>query len=139
MVQVFLDTNVILDVLLERAPHVQAAAQILAEIEVGRFIGICSATTFTTVYYVLHRARNDRVAREGLRMLLEFCRVAPVTREVIQSALMLSFPDFEDAVQHEAARLAGAEVIVTRNVKDFAEAQLPVYSPEAFLVHYVQK
>ncbi len=71
-------------------------------------------------------------------MLLELCRVAPVTQEVIQSALALSFPDFEDAVQHEAARLAGAQMIVTRNVKDFAAAQLPVYSPEAFLARYVR-
>ena len=67
------------------------------------------------------------------RTLLGLFEVAPVTRAVLTDALDLDFPDFEDAVLHEAARHAGAGAIVTRDPKGFVKARLKLYAPEELL------
>ena len=126
---VLFDTNVLLDVLLEREPHVRAAARLVAAVETGQFTGLLGATTLTTVYYLAGRARDRRHATESIRRLLTLFEVAPVTRAVLTDALDLGFHDYEDAVLHEAARHASADAIVTRNTADFTDATLPVYTP----------
>ena len=133
-IRILFDTNVLLDVLLEREPHVQDAAQLLAAVETGRLAGILSATTTTTIYYLVERARDREQALRGLRRLLTLFEVAPVTRAVLEDALHLGFADYEDGVQHEAARHASAEGIVTRNAQDFAQASLPIYTPMELLL-----
>lgn len=132
-IRILFDTNVLLDALLERQSHVQEAAQLLAAVETGRLAGLLSATTATTVYYLIERARDREHALLGLRRLLTLCEAVPVTRAVLEEALDLGFDDYEDAVQHEAARHAGADGIITRNVRDFAQAVLPIYTPTELL------
>jgi predicted nucleic acid-binding protein len=131
--RILFDTNVLLDALLERQPYVQETAQLLAAVETGLLAGVLSATTATTIYYLVERARDRAHALLGLRRLLRLLEAVPVTRAVLEEALDLGFDDYEDAVQHEAARHAGAEGIVTRNVQDFTQAVLPIYTPTELL------
>jgi len=63
----------------------------------------------------------------------EYSKVDPVNRLVIENALQAKFTDFEDAVLHESARHAGAEYIITRNIKDFKKAKIPVFTPTELL------
>ena len=131
--KVLFDTNVVLDVLLAREPHAAVAAQLFALVERGEMQGCLCVTTVTTIHYLAVRALGAKVAQKHLRQLLSLFGVAPVTGEVVTSALDLGFPDFEDAVVHEAARACGAVAIVTRNAKDFAKASLPILSPVELL------
>lgn len=131
---VLFDTNIVLDVLLDRPPHAEAASRLFAAVETGRLSGLICATTVTTVHYLATKSVGDRRARTEISRLLELFNIAPVTRIVLEDALTIrGFADFEDAVVHEAARHSGATSIVTRNGKDFARAKLAVFDPLGLL------
>ena len=128
------DTNVVLDLLLSRTPHVVNATQIFSLIERNVIVGCLGATTLTTVYYLATKAVGGQKARREIRKLLRLFEVAPVNRAVLAAALAAEgFRDFEDAVLHEAARQADADALVTRNESDFKAAALAVYEPRELL------
>ena len=130
--RVLVDTNVVLDVLLARQPFVGAASEVLGLVEHSRIEGLLCATTITTVDYLLTETMPRPDARQTLRKLLAIFDVAPVNRAVLEEALKSRIPDFEDAVLDQSGRLAGAEVVVTRNQKDFRHAALKVLGPDEF-------
>lgn len=131
--RVLFDTNVVLDVLLARRPHVPVAAQLFERVADKRIDGLLGATTVTTIHYLAARAVGARDARRHVATLLALFEVAPVSRAVLADALALGFPDYEDAVLHEAARHAGAHGIVTRDREGFNRARLRVYAPDELL------
>ena len=90
-------------------------------------------TTITTIHYIARRNVDAFAAREMMTNLLRIFEVAPVGRAVLEGALALGFGDFEDAVLHEAGRLAGAGAIVTRDPSGFSGASLRVYAPDTLL------
>jgi predicted nucleic acid-binding protein len=127
------DTNVVLDVLLDREPFAEPAARVLTAVEIGQVEGILGATTVTTAFYLAQRARDGSAARKHVARLLDLFLVAAVDGAVLRSALRLDFDDYEDAVLHEAAKRAGAVGIVTRDRTGFESGTLPVYDPEELL------
>lgn len=127
--RVVVDTNVVLDLLLDRRPWSDAAAELFSLIERGILEGYLSATTVTTIHYLTRKAAGTERARREIGRLLALCPVAPVDHAVLESALRLEFNDYEDAVIHEAARQSGATAIVTRNTRDFRGAELAVLTP----------
>ena len=127
--KVLFDTNVILDVLLEREPHIDAAARLFALVDNGRVNGCICATAATTIYYIAAKSFGARRARDQVHGLLGLFEVAPVGKDVLDGALDIDFSDYEDAVLHEAALAAGATVIVTRDRDDFANSAIPVLDP----------
>lgn len=131
--RVLVDTNVVLDVLMARTPHLDPALAIFAAIEAGRVQGVLGATTVTTIFYLAAKAVGSEPARHHVRRLLELFDVASVDRSVLVRALDARFADFEDGVLHEAARATGADAIVTRDRSGIMSATLPVFTPEAFL------
>lgn len=128
-----IDTNVVLDVLLDRPPFSDAAAEIFAKIESSEMEGVLCATTITTIDYLLGRALSAAAARSTLHQLLTLFEIAPVNRPVLEQALSSAVSDFEDAVLEQAALLVATDIIVTRNLKDFKNASLPVYDPKELL------
>lgn len=131
--KVVLDTNVVLDLLLDRAPHAETAAQVFSQIESGLLAACVCATTITTLHYVAEKTVGDAAAREHLTQLLHLVEVAPVTRSVVEHALVSPMADFEDAVLAHAAAMSGAEAVITRNGRDFHGGPLRVYSPAQWL------
>jgi predicted nucleic acid-binding protein len=129
-VRALFDTNVVLDLLLDREPWSKTAAELFSKVESGTVEGYLGATTVTTIYYLATKSIGAKQARREIRKLLALCAVAPVNRLVLEAALELDFADFEDAVLHEAARHADADVIVTRNPSDFKKATLTILAPE---------
>ncbi len=123
------DTNVLLDVLLKRQPHAVVAAQLLSKADVGALDGVVCADALTTVDYVAAKVIGPRASRRMLDELLRICSVAPVDRAVLERALRLDLPDFENALVHEAARAAGAEAIVTRDTEGFSRGSIPALHP----------
>lgn len=128
--KILLDTNIVLDLLMDRMPFADAAAELFSKVEDGSIMGYVCGSTITTVYYLAAKTVGASRAQEEIRKLLSLFEVAPVNRPVLESALTADFSDFEDAVIHEAACHVGAEAIVTRNQKDFKKSVIPVYSSE---------
>lgn len=133
MTCVLVDANVILDVLLDRQPHVRASAALWAAIEHRRGTGMIAAHAVTTIHYLIRKERGARFARRSVSALLRVFGVAPVNSEVLQRALELDSSDFEDAVTAAAAELAKCQAIVTRDPRGFAGVTLRALSPEAAL------
>ena len=127
--KVLFDTNVVLDVLLDRIPFSEAASQLFACVEYEKMTGYLCSTTVTTVYYLAQKGLGASQAKDEIRKLLHLFSIAPVDRKVLEAAVGNDFSDFEDAVLYEAARRVGAEAIVTRNEKDFKTSKLTIYSP----------
>lgn len=128
--KILFDTNIVLDVLMDRLPYSDAAVELFSKVEDGSIIGYLCGTTITTVFYLAAKTVGAARAQEEVKKLLSLFEVAPVNRHVLESALVLDFNDFEDAVIHEAACHVGADAIVTRNQKDFKKSRISVYSSE---------
>ncbi|MDI6712257.1 MAG: PIN domain-containing protein [Anaerosomatales bacterium] len=128
--RVLFDANVLLDVLLERNPHVEVAEKLVALVDNRRIEGFVCATAVTTLHYVGSGALGQKAVRKHLRTLLGIFEVAAVDRDVLQRALDSNgFTDYEDAVVHEAAHAAGCHAIVTRDAAGFSKATMPVFQP----------
>ena len=127
------DTNVILDVLLDREPFSTDASLLMSKVEQSEIIGFICATTVTTIHYLVTKALGHEAASNHIKSLLALFVVAPVNRVVLENAAASKFSDFEDAVLHEAACHAGAKYIVTRNIADFKKSTLSVFEPKGFL------
>ena len=133
MRRALIDTNVVLDVLLERQPHVVASAAVWAAIETGLAKGFLASHAITTIHYLVRKELGLARAGRTVSSILRVFKVAPVDSAVLQEALQLSLPDFEDSVTAAAAQLAGCDFIVTRDPKGFRGSPIRPLTPEAFL------
>lgn len=131
--RVLLDTDVVLDVIMAREPFVLEAAELLDLSEQGAFEAYVSAITPLNIFYVARKARTKANLRQAVHELLQTVRVCTIDESVLANAFTLSFADYEDAVQHCCATASNLEGIVTRNLKDYKNATLPVFSPTDFL------
>lgn len=131
---ILVDTNVILDVLLERTHFVENSSAIMGRIERRTLSGLLCATTLTTIHYLACKSIGKNEATTAIKKLLQIYQVAPVDHQVLIFALNSGFKDYEDGVLHAAAIKAGAEAIITRNIKDFTSSELPVFTPEEFII-----
>lgn len=129
---VFFDTNVVLDVLLKREPFYADSAALWTMAERGSIRGQVSAVSFTNVYYIVRRLRNARVARKTLVLLRDVFAPVACDAQVLDQAIDSSFADFEDAVQYFSAVRGRAACIVTRNPQHFPEQPLPAVTPVEF-------
>jgi predicted nucleic acid-binding protein len=132
-IRVLLDTNIPLDVLLERHPFYETATKVLGLSDGGVELFV-SASAITDIYYVVRKERGGKeAAMTLLKTMLLSVDVASVTGSEIRRAIALDWSDFEDAVQYAAGERLAVDYIVTRNPADFAPATIPVISPEELL------
>ncbi len=133
MTKVLLDLNVLLDVILDRKPGVQTAVRLWAVLEQGGGQGFIPAHGATTVFDILEKAQGPVFARRAVEQLLHVFAVAPVTDVVLRRALVLAWPDFEDAVCAACAEAAGCDAIISRDPDGFPDPPIPVIDPAAAL------
>jgi predicted nucleic acid-binding protein len=133
MKRILFDTNVVLDVLLDRQPYVEASAAAWAVVETGILEGMLAAHAVMTIHYLVRKERGHVKARRIVSAILRVFGVAAVDGAVIQEALQLPFSDFEDAVTAAAARVAGCECIVTRDPKGFRGSPVLSLTPEGVI------
>lgn len=129
-----LDINILLDLLLKREPHRHEAARLFQRIEEGRVDGYICATSVDTLHYIMTKEAGRQRSRELLTTILRLLSVLPVDGQVVMSALQLDWKDLEDAIIHEAARLGGMDVVVTRD-GDFTGGSFPALTAGELLVH----
>jgi len=132
-IKVLFDLNIILDVLQEREPFYEVAAQLLAYAETGKIQGFVAPHSLTTLFYLIQKDQSAAHAKVTITNLLQILKIATVDQSTIEQALSLSYKDFEDAVQMMAAVQCKADYLVTRNVKDFQPAPLSVIQPSELL------
>lgn len=131
--RLLIDLNVVLDVLLEREPHVDAASALWAAIESQRAEGLLASHAVTTLFYLVQKAKTRQAARHMVERILTVFGVAPVDQAVLRQAIALACPDFEDAVCAAAAHAAECDAVVTRDVKGFRGAPIRVLDPKTAL------
>lgn len=130
MRHLFLDTNVLLDFILKRDSFGPAAHQLFLAAEADEVVLYAAALSFSHIYYTLRKTNPPAERILVLTALANSVNIIPLTRPVVEAALTLGFPDFEDGLQYCAARLVPAiEAIVTRDPKGFAAGTLPVLLP----------
>jgi predicted nucleic acid-binding protein len=131
MKRVLVDVNLVLDVLLDRQPHVEGSAAVWTAIETGSSEGLLAAHAVTTIHYLIRKELGAAKAKRTISAMLRVFHVAAVDGRVIQDALELPLPDFEDSVTAAAAVLAGCDYIVTRDPKGFRGSPIRCLTPEA--------
>ncbi len=130
---VLLDTNIIVDVALERQPYFEASQQVLLLVEQGQIEGYISASTFGDLYYIIRRSRGREWTTDFINWLVTYCQIATVNEAVIRMALTSNFRDFEDAIQYSTAVVNQLDVIVTRNPQDFPVTTPRIISPNELI------
>jgi predicted nucleic acid-binding protein len=132
--RVLVDLNILLDVLLDRAPHAEASAALWAAVESGEAEGLLAAHSVTTLHYLASRSAGREFGDRCVADVLTVFSVAPVDRAVLAEALGMKWPDFEDAVCAASARSAGCHLIATRDPRGFKHSACPALAPgEALL------
>ncbi|MBI9060716.1 MAG: PIN domain-containing protein [Marinilabiliaceae bacterium] len=131
--KLFLDTNVVLDLLGEREPFYNSAAKIATLADKGEIQLIVSALTYSTVFYILSRFENNETVKEKIRKFRVIVETSDLTDKIIDKGLVSKFTDFEDALQYYCAVKMECDIIITRNGKDFKESDIPVLTPDEYL------
>ena len=133
MMRVLIDSDVNLDFILQRQPFFIEAAEIFTQLGNGKFDAYISAVTPINVYYFTRKAKGINGARQAVQDLLIAAKVCPIDDKILQDAHNSPITDYEDAVQHECAVAENLDAIVTRNLKDYKNSTIKVYSPSEFL------
>lgn len=131
--KILIDTNVLLDYLLEREPFFEDAKKVILSCTDGKTSGCIAAHSISNMFFIL---RKDYNAKERREVLLNLCKIFDV--EGIDKAKLISglqngnFSDFEDCLQMECAKSYGADYIVTRNVSDYATSEVKAITPQEY-------
>ncbi len=131
--RILLDNDVILDFLTARPPFFIEAEEIFEHLDNGKIECFVSAITPINVFYIVRKLSGKDVALQAVKDLLSSVNVCQNNLQILQKATLSTISDYEDAVQHESAVAENLDAIVTRNIKDFANATVKVYSSLEFL------
>ena len=131
--RLFLDTNIMIDLLCKRETHYDAAAKLMVLKEKGIIQIIVSSLSFVTCNYVMSKTVEKNAVSELLKKFRILCDVAEVDEINIDKSLFSKFTDFEDAIHYFAALRANADCIITRNSRDFVLSEIPICTPQEFL------
>lgn len=130
--RVFVDTNVLVDFVCRREGCFEQAKRLFALGYIGKIQLLTLSLSVVNAVYI-GRKHGSCVIRERLKSLSQFISIVDLQGKVAVGALTSDWEDYEDATQEQSAILAGADCIVTRNVKDFARSSLPIVTPEELM------
>lgn len=134
--KLFLDTNVVLDFVLNRTPFSEDASLIIEISSIRKFEIYISSTSITDIYYILSKKYTKKIALEFIMDLAKNFNLTNVNHSTILEAIKSNFNDFEDAVQYQSALDYKVNFIITRNAKDFTKSKIKVLSPNDFIKKY---
>ena len=134
--RLLIDTNVIIDVLQKREPYAEDSLAILKLCETGLVEGYISTLSFANIVYVLRKRLVPTDINTLCKNLSLIFRFADLTGQELLSAAEIMWEDYEDAIQYVTARKMHADYIITRNEKDYADAEIKIMSPKEFVSKY---
>ncbi|QQR79961.1 MAG: PIN domain-containing protein [Deltaproteobacteria bacterium] len=133
MKSVFLDTNVLLDVLLNREPFVSWAQQIWTLALQRKIKASISSISILNCFYIIKKLKTNDQAYSVIEDLAKIFNIIQIDSKVITNALQTRFEDFEDGIQHQCALISKSKAIITRDEKGFSKSKLPVLDPINFI------
>jgi predicted nucleic acid-binding protein len=137
MTRVFLDTNILVDLIADRKPFSKHAIEIFKSAEERKTQLFTSSHSIATAHYLLKKYVEEKDLRDILSNLLEFLDVIPVDLDVLKKGLRSNHKDFEDAIQIIcASSITGIDFIVTRNTKDFKTSNIAVVTPDELCLKF---
>ena len=134
MNKVFVDTDVVLDLLAARLPHFHFSAVLFTFAEMKKLELYTTPLIIANTFYILRKQLGNESAKNALRKLRILLHIIDSTESIIDKALNSDFSDFEDAIQYYTALEYGIPVILTRNIRDYKKASIVVQTPESYLV-----
>lgn len=133
MEKIFLDTDVILDLLSKRKPFYEYSFKLFSLIDRNKIKAYTSPVIFANIHYVLSKQLSKQIALQNLIKLRKFVNIVSINEEVIDLSLKSNFTDYEDSIQYYAALLSEISILITRNIKDYRTAKIAVATPEEYL------
>ena len=133
MDRVLVDTNIVLDLLSKREEFYKEAQELITLSDQGKVKLLISSLTIANAHYILSRHYKSDDARKILLKFKVLVEVLPLNDRVLELALISDFKDFEDAIQFYSALESDADLIITRNKKDFRTATLPVLTAKEYI------
>ena len=131
--RLFIDTNIMLDLLGERLPYYDSIAKIATLADRGEVSIVVSALSYSTVAYLLSKYESTEKVKAKLRKFKIISEISDLDEKTIEKGLNSNFSDFEDSLQYFCALKSDCNVILTRNQKDFKESNIPVMSANEYL------
>jgi len=131
--KVFLDTDVILDLLTEREPHFETAVELFLQIQDRTIQAYTSPVIIANIFYILNKHLGRKKAIQSLIKLKSLVKVLNCGDRVIELALSSDFKDFEDAIQYYTALENNIDILITRNVKDYKTANITISTPLEYI------
>ncbi|MFM6948480.1 MAG: PIN domain-containing protein [Aquirufa sp.] len=132
--KVLIDSDVIIDLLIDRKPFSEHSIDLLSLCENGKITGYWTPVMISNIYYILRKYTSEQNARTKISDLNSILEVLMIDKSVIQNALESTFKDFEDAIQNFSAEIhEEIEIIITRNESDYKHSRLSIFSPIDFL------
>lgn len=131
--RIFIDTNVMLDLLGEREPYYNDIAKIASLADIGEIAMIASSLSYANVFYLLSKNEGAEKVKEKLRKFKIISEIAQLDDLIIEKGLNSNFTDFEDALQYNCALQSECDILITRNQKDFKNSSIPVMSAKEFI------
>ncbi|MEX0680822.1 MAG: PIN domain-containing protein [Balneolales bacterium] len=127
MTDLFVDTNILIDILARRKPYHWEALRLFEQAEKKQVRLHTTAISITTAWYMLNKYGDAKIARKAIAGMMNYVHIIPVSHRAVAMALRSDFKDLEDGVQHFAALEAGnIEAIITRNLRDFRHSLIRV-------------
>ncbi len=139
MKKVFFDTNILLDIALERRKYNKDAINLIKLIKNKQIKGFINGAGIVSIHYIISKSRGKTTALQFIKDIIKIFEIAELDKKVIQNAINSNFTDFEDAIQEFSAIDAGVEIIVTRNTKDFKNSRLQVFEPKQLIKYFEKK
>ena len=131
MKKIFVDTNIIIDLIADRKPFSKFAIDLFSKAESNKVKLYTSSHSIATSHYLLKKYMDEKALRSVLSTLLDYLHVIPIETEMLKKGLHSKHKDFEDAIQMQCAySIDKMDCIVTRNIKDFHNCEIPVMTPD---------
>lgn len=132
--KLFIDSDVVIDFFTDREPHANPASELFELGESGAVVLFLSAVSINNIYYIVRRFLGHKKTLEVVETLAEMTEIIGTTKKEILQALKNEFSDYEDSIQYSSAlTVKGLDVIITRNIKDYKNADISVMAPVDFL------
>ncbi len=131
----YLDTNILIDLIANRAPFSKWAYRIFRDQKTGKWVLYTSSFSILTTYYIVEKNIGPKKAKQAIKILLSRLKIGSIAKKELLKGLITDFKDFEDAVQHECAhKIENIDFIITRNKKDFKNSVVPILSSEELYI-----